>query len=258
VRAPRRGRRRAVQVIALVLGVFWGFVFFGFIDLISFAFGPEFHQTLILGTGWGLLFLFLVGLPLLCLGIRPELATPAAIGQVGCAAVAVALATMISTYPVSLLVAGALASSVVLLAAVGGGRRRAIPAGWRIAVAPGLLVVVAAGPAIGYACASARTTGSNQITDITWGVDHWPIQAAFPLTVLLAAALAAGHPGGWAVTAWSVGAATIWFAVVCWLEPDLPGSMGRVWSVITLAWAIAFVSVMHISARKGHRQFGAA
>jgi hypothetical protein len=218
--------------------VFWGFVFFGFIDLISFAFGPEFHQTLILGTGWGLLFLFLVGLPLLCLGIRPELATPAAIGQVGCAAVAVALATVISTYL--------------------GGRRRAIPAGWRIAVAPGLLVVVAAGPAIGYACASARTTGSNQITDITWGVDHWPIQAAFPLTVLLAAALAAGHPGGWAVTAWSVGAATIWFAVVCWLEPDLPGSMGRVWSVITLAWAIAFVSVMHISARKGHRQFGAA
>ncbi len=252
--AVGRERRRTVQFIALVLGLFWGFVFFGFIDLMSFAFGPEFHLALVLETGWGLLFLFLVGGPLVCLAVRPRSAAPAAIAQIGGAAVAVAVAAIISAYPVALLVAGGLASGVVLLAAVGGGACLVIPRRWRLAAAPGLLVAAATGPAAGYAWASARTTGSQQTTDVTWGIDHWPIQAAFPLTALLAAGLAAGHPRGWAVTTWSVVAAIIWFAVVCWLEPDLPGSIGRVWSTITFAWAIAFVPAMYLTTNRRGRQ----
>src|SRR3954451_3442810 len=56
--------------VAGVLAVFWGVFFFGIVDLLAFLQGAEFHDTILLSTGWGLLFLFLVAGPLavVCLG----------------------------------------------------------------------------------------------------------------------------------------------------------------------------------------------
>jgi hypothetical protein len=106
---------------------------------------------------------------------------------------------------------------------------------------PGLLVVAAAGPACAYAWISARTTGSGTTTDDTWSLDHWPVQAAFPLAVLGVAVLAAARPPGWRLATWTVGISAAWFGTVCWLEPDLVGSPGREWATVVLTWSIAFV-----------------
>jgi hypothetical protein len=45
--------------------LFWGFFFYGLIDLLACAQGAQFHAALVLSTGWGLLFRFLVARPAL-------------------------------------------------------------------------------------------------------------------------------------------------------------------------------------------------
>ena len=108
------------------------------------------------------------------------------------------------------------------------------------------LVILAVAPCCAYAWTSARTTGDAQITDDTWGLDHWPVQAALPLALLLISALAAGHPSGWRLPTWSAGAAAAWFAVVCWLEPHLVASVSRPWAAITLLWSAAFIAATYL------------
>ena len=49
-----------MRVLALLFAVFWGYVFFGLIDLLVPLLDPEFHDVLVLEAGWGLLFVVLV------------------------------------------------------------------------------------------------------------------------------------------------------------------------------------------------------
>jgi hypothetical protein len=238
--APHQAaRQQAARVLAVLLAVFWGFFFYGLIDLLAFGQGPDFHASLVLSTGWGLLFLVLVAGPLGTVAVRPGTRT-AALGQVAVAAVAVGVAAALSGSPRHLLVAGGLLATAIVLVAVRPPTRASAQAA-RTPWAPGLLVVLAAGPACAYAWAAARTTGSGTLTDDTWGLDHWPVQAAFPLAVLGVAALAAARPAGWWLPTWTVVISAAWFGVVCWLEPDLVGWPGRGWATVVLAWTIGFV-----------------
>jgi hypothetical protein len=228
------------RVLAGALAIFWGFLFYGLIDLLAFAQGPDFHASLVLSTGWGLLFLVLAAGPLVSVAVRPGTRATAA-GQVAVAALAVGVAAALSGSPRHLLVAGALLATAAVLAAVRPPTSAPARATRRTPWAPGLLVVLAAVPACAYAWTAARTTGSGTLTDDTWGLDHWPVQAAFPLAVLGVAALAAARPAGWQLPTWTVAISAAWFGVVCWLEPDLVGSPGRGWATVVLTWSIAFV-----------------
>src|SRR5947209_2955617 len=55
------------RVAAVVAAAFWGLFFYGLIDLLAFLQGEEFHASLLLSTGWGLLYVFLVAAPLCAL-----------------------------------------------------------------------------------------------------------------------------------------------------------------------------------------------
>src|SRR3954449_10113291 len=94
-----------VRVTAGVLAVWWGFLFYGLIDLLAFLQGPEFHDSILLSTGWGLLFLFLAAGPLavLCLG-RAAWSSAAAI-QIAAVALALAVTAGLSAAPRFLLAA---------------------------------------------------------------------------------------------------------------------------------------------------------
>jgi hypothetical protein len=236
----RPAPQQAARVLAGLLAVFWGFFFYGLIDLLAFGQGPDFHASLVLSTGWGLLFLVLVAGPLGTVAVRPGMRTTA-LGQVAVAGVGVGVAAALSGSPRHLLVAGGLLATAVALVAVRPPTRARAQAARRTPWAPGLLVLLAAGPACAYAWAAARTTGSGTLTDDTWGLDHWPVQAAFPLAVLGVAALAAARPAGWQLPTCAVAMSAAWFGTVCWLEPDLVGSPGRGWATVVLTWSVAFV-----------------
>jgi len=232
-------------VLAGLLAVFWGLLFYGLIHLLAFAQGPDFHASLILSTGWGLLFLVLVAGPLGAVVARPG-ARATALGQVAVVGVAVAVAAALSGSARHLLVAGALLTTAAVLAAL---RPTTLDPGRATrptSSAAALLVVLAAGPACVYAWTAARTTGTGTLTDDTWSLDHWPVQAAFPLAVLGVAAFAAARPAGWRLPTWTVAVSAAWFGTACWLEPDLVGSPGRGWSTAVLVWSIAFVVVQSL------------
>src|SRR3954452_23079231 len=108
-----------VRVAAVTLAVWWGLVFFGLVDLLAFLQGEEFHDSILLSTGWGLLFLFLVAGPLavLCLG---RAAWSASAGtQIVAVALALVVAAALSAAPRFLLAALAVAVTAVVVTALG-------------------------------------------------------------------------------------------------------------------------------------------
>ena len=81
-----------MRAVAVLFVVFWGFFFFGLIDLLVYLQGAEFMPSFHLETGWGLFFLIIVAAPLLAVALRPGALLPAALQQVFAAGVAVASA----------------------------------------------------------------------------------------------------------------------------------------------------------------------
>jgi hypothetical protein len=86
--------------------------------------------------------------------------------------------------------------------------------------------------------------GRPPTDDDTWGVDHWPTQAALAFSlVAVAVAVAAGVRGRWRGTATSaacVAVAAGWFGYWSAAYPDHAGSAGRVPGLALMAWACAF------------------
>src|SRR6476646_3363839 len=95
--ASAPGPRLWLRGAAALLAVFWGLLFFGIVDLLAFRQGEEFHATILLSTGWGLLFLFLVAGPLLVLAVGRRSASTAASLQIAAVALALATAAVLST-----------------------------------------------------------------------------------------------------------------------------------------------------------------
>jgi hypothetical protein len=243
--------RSWLRIAAALFGLFWGFLFYGLIDLLAFAQGEQFHAALLLSTGWGLVFLFLVAAPLVALSVRASAVSPSALAQVALVGAAVAAAAALSSSPRHLFVSAGLIATVAVLAVLARDHPWDVVRTWRWSTAPGALVILAVAPCCAYAWTSARTTGGAQLTDDTWGLDHWPVQAALPLALLLISALAAGHPAGWRLPTWSAGTAAAWLAAVCWLEPHLVGSVSRPWAAITLLWSAAFITAASLSGPEG-------
>jgi len=232
------GRRIPLRVAAAVLAVFWGLLFYGLIDLLAFLQGPEFHDTVLLSTGWGLVFLVLVAAPLATVAVASRATASSAAAELLAVAAAVAVGALLSASPRHLALTAGLLLSAALVAWLGHASPR--PIEWHWSTAPAAALAVAVVPAASYVWTSARSTGTGRTTDDTWGFDHWPVQAALPVALLLVAALAAGHPRGWRLPLWTATAATIWFAVVAFVEPSLVGSLDRGWSVAVLVWAVGF------------------
>jgi hypothetical protein len=96
-------------------------------------------------------------------------------------------------------------------------------------------VVVAAGPWFAYALNAAETARAGSHRSLTWGLDHWPVQASLAVALVLVATLVATYPPGWAIAAWSVGVCASWLGVVSWIYPNLDASLGRTWGAAAVA-----------------------
>ena len=83
---------------------------------------------------------------------------------------------------------------------------------------------------------------------MSWEFDHWPIQAALGVALVLIAALAATYHPGWVVRTWCVGLGAAWLGLISWIYPELAASLGEPWAVAACVWGLAFVAVMHVGA----------
>lgn len=117
--SARAAGRYGLGMVAALFGLFWGFFFYGLIDLLAFAQGEQFHDALLLSTGWGLVFLFLTAGPLFALSLRASAVSPSALAQVALVAAAVLAAAALSSSPGHLFVSAGLIATVVVLSALG-------------------------------------------------------------------------------------------------------------------------------------------
>jgi hypothetical protein len=243
---------RQARVLALLLAIFWGYLFYGITDLLVFAQGPEFHQSFHLETNWGLFFLFLIAAPLVSVAIRrPRSGLPTALQQVLLGGVSVLLGAALSASAMHLLlVVGLVGTAVIVAWCAPTGPALLISRSGRWRCTTGALVVAAIGPCCAYAWASAYAARHDPTPSVTVGLSHGPVLAALALDVVLVAALAARLPDGWVVPTWTVGICTVWVGVDSLIYPDLEAGLSRPWAVAAMIWGILFVAAAHRSARQ--------
>jgi hypothetical protein len=167
-RPPAAGLEPGLRLLAFPLAIFWGYLFFGLIDLTVFLQGPEFHDSFHLETGWGLFFTLLVAAPLLAVAIAP-VTLPGAVQQVLLAAAALVVGATLTASPEHLLPAIGVGTTALVIAAAGDSVEvlMAFPRRWPWG--PGALVVVVAGPWFAYALTAAERGRAGSHTDIHLG-----------------------------------------------------------------------------------------
>jgi hypothetical protein len=228
------GRLLAARVLAAVGAVFWGWLFFGVQDTLTvFVEGQGFAEHYLLESGWGLLFLLLVAVPLVGLAWRPR--SSVLVAQVGLVGVAVLAAALIAGSPAHLVPGTALLVTAGVVALL------ARPP-WQTGLDrwSALLAVAAAAPSLDYAW---RMAGSTTDVERTVGLDHYPVQAALGLCFVALPGLVAATRGdeGTRLTATTVALAVGWMGVESTVYPHRLGSFGTVWGWLATSWAVCFL-----------------
>jgi hypothetical protein len=236
------------RIVAGVSALFWAVGFFGIVDLLVVVVNdPGWRESYLLEAGWGVLFTVLVAAPLVALAVRPTQGVQLA--QLLAVAVAMAVAAVWSGYLLQLIPAAGVAVNALVIAALTGARFVGPP------LDPWLRWLVVAG-AVGGGAFAASAVDNHPMTrpDITWGLDHLPMQAALGLSVItvgmVATAALGGRVSGWRVPVWTLAVAVGWVGYWSTVYPDVAGSMGRGFGWSAVAWAVAFVAVAETQARR--------
>ena len=251
MRTTRRAHAVAARAVAAASAFIWVFIFFGIIDLaVPVEETPGFYESYLLETGWGVLCTFLVGAAFVSLAARPDMMMPVA--QVVLAAVCLAATALAAGSWAQLVPAMLLAGNCYAFSALA--RDHAwLPAGWyRLKLDPAVGVVAGASvlPAVLFAVdmIMGYREGRPPLDDDTWGIDHWPTQAALGLAVAaVAVAVAAAVHARWSGTAVSAGCVAVaaaWLGSWSAAYPDHAGSAGRAWGIALVVWACAFTGVV--------------
>jgi hypothetical protein len=235
-----------VRVSAVLIALFWATAFFGIIDLSVVPDDDlEFYESYLLETGWGLLFTFLVPLPLLAWAVRPQSWNGP---QVVAIAAAMLVAGVVGLALGQVLVAGLVAGSAVILGTwrpppQSSVRRLTRPAYWPLDA----LVAVGICAALVYAWDMLDASWSGAKDDNTNGLMHLPMQAAFALAVTASALVAvlalANSVAGWRFAFVPAALSAVWFGVVAKAYPDHLGSVGEVGGNVAIGWGIGLLVV---------------
>ena len=238
-----KGRRLvAARVVASAAAVFWGFFWFGLIDLlVVLEQDALFDRDYVLESGWGLLYLVLVAVPLVVLAVRPG--EPVALVQLVVVTLAVLVGAVWRVSWPQLLNGLGLVVTVVLVAWVGRGR----PVRWR-RPDPVLSVLAAVGLPAAVVYGAPLINNTTEVEDITNGVSHYPMQASLALAVVGLVALAAVTRSR--LPAWTAGLSACWLGIESIVYPDLPASLGTTGGALTAVWAGLVVVALEVARRR--------
>ena len=230
------------RVVAALAAVFWGFFWFGLIDLLVVVEQDEqFRQHYLFESGWGLLYLVVVAVPLTVLAFRPG--GPVAVAQLVVATLAVLIGAVWGVAWPQLWTGLGLALTVGLLAWLG----RARPLRWRpMDPVLAVLAIVGLPAALTYGAPLARNT--TDVEDVTNGVSHYPMQASLALAVVGLVALAALTRRR--LPAWSAGFSACWLGVESIFYPSLKASLGAPGGAMTAAWGVLVIASVELAHRR--------
>jgi hypothetical protein len=229
-------------VAAVVAAAFWGFFWFGLIDLSVVVEQDErFHQHYLFESGWGLLYTVLLAVPMVVLAIRPG--HPVASAQLVVVTVAVLVGAGWGAAEPQLWNGLGLAVTAGLLIWLGG----RMPARSRRPdlVLSGLAVIGLVAAVIYGAPLAGNTT---EVEDITNGVSHYPMQASLALAIAGVVVLAAVTRSR--LPAWTAAFSVLWLGVESMVYPDLNGSLGTTGGVLAVVWGAAVVVGLEVARRR--------
>jgi hypothetical protein len=229
-------------VLAGLFALFWLVPSFGVIDL-TVTWDPEWPQ--VLEAGWGLYFTLLVGAPFVAVVARPRL--PAGAPEMLVVATVALLVSGVVALEIGCVVLGViLAIGTVAVTwlwrwSLGELRRSGTD---RMSAVFGILAVAAAGPWLVYSVHMWSLNRQDRFdSDVTNGVDHYSVQGAFGLAMVLLSCLLvpAGMRAGRRLVGVCAGLAAAYLGLVSLAWHPTPGSFGPVWSVLCMAWGLALV-----------------
>ena len=249
MRAPARGTLwlRVVAGFALLASLV---VNFGVIDLITaVAPSPEWEPVRMLEAGWGIVFGILLPIGFAA-QFRRGGGPVATVQQLVVVTASLALATLLTLKAHEWLLVLFWAAMTAAIIALHPARsqvfalpRRADPvlAG---TAALGLL------PAAVYAAQMAANHRAGLIGDDTNGFEHWTVQAALPIALVLLVALSALKTDGWRIPAASAAISAALLGALAIADDGSLGDFATAWGIATLAWsALIFAALARTSQR---------
>ena len=235
------GSRLGAGVVALI----WAVFFFGIIDflvaIIPSEF-PDFMRFVVLETSWGLLYTFLLPVPLIAWAVRP-------VGWVGPQVAGIAVAVLVAG--IAAPAWGQLFVALLVAASAAFPRMWRPPPRWSLSrplVTPAFwpvdaLGALAMGAALLHAWDVLGAARRGVRDDDTWYLMHLPMQAGFALAVPVAAAVAvlalANQVPGWWFAILPPAGCAMWFGVVSARYPDVVGSLGELLGLCAAGWGVA-------------------
>ena len=237
-------RRLAARLLSGLFAVTWLVLpGFGLIDL-SVTWDAEWPQ--VLEAGWGLFATVIVGSCFGLLAVRPRASMPAA-AQLVVATGSVAVSAVAAS-ETGLFALGALLALQTVI--VGGLLRGAWSDGTELwaplaRVSRPLLLVAGAGaiPWLSYALHmwSLNREGRGD-GDVTIGIDHYSVQGALGLVLVVLPLLAALRADVQPFVPVCAGAAASYLGLVSLAWPDASGGFGRAWSIAAMVWGLALIA----------------
>jgi hypothetical protein len=229
-----------VRLAAALLTVLTLVGLFGIIDL-SIVFSPprEFRPLVMLEAGWGLLFTVLVAGAFLGVAMRPRRCTPPLV-QIGAVIVTLAAAAAFGADGGLVLLAFGLALALIVLVALLPGDREPLwPQPGSISWPLAALTIAAAIPWLWYATSMfSLARQPSAPTDNTLGINHYPVQGALALALVVLAGLTVRWPRfrSWigistGITAAAQGASDLAY-------PHSAGAFPAGWAVFAIIWGV--------------------
>jgi hypothetical protein len=218
---------------------------FGLIDL-SVTWDPDW--PVVLEASWGVFMTVLVGGSFLAVGIAPRRTAPAQVTLlVTCATWLVAAAAGLEWQLLGYV--GLLVVQALVLAALLPAREPVRPFSW--SVSRPLLAVAALGvvPALLHAermFAANRRGAGVIIGDVTMGVDHYAVQGALALALVVLAGTAAVWPRGRRLLGIGVGLCAGYVGLVSSAFPSTWAGLSPTESVLCMTWAV-LVAVLSVA-----------
>ena len=239
---------RAVAGLALLVSLLLNF---GIVDLITaIAPGPEWERVRMIEAGWGIVFgiLFPIGL---AAQLRRGGGPVASVQQLIVITASLAIATLLSLKAREWLLVAFWAAVTAAIAAFHPARRQLLARPRKPDPILATVAALAVVPAAIYATQMAAKHRAGFPGDDTNGFEHWTVQAALPIALVLLVALSALKTDGWRVPAITAAIGAVLFGALGVADTGSRGDVPTGWAWATLEWGLVVLLAIATAKRRG-------
>jgi hypothetical protein len=228
------------RVVAVVLALVSAVILMGLIDLFTLPgwVDQSFEWEVPLEASWGSLFTFFVAGAYIWLALRPRAPWPALVQLAICAVALLVSAGGGTDWRPLALALGVAGSGALLWLLVG--RPATTPLG-RPSVSRPMATVAVLGLPLWwpYVLVALATSRAGELGSVTQGIEHWPVQGAAGIALVLGSLVLALWDDGRALLRVAVSLSAVYIGMAELAYPDRAGAMGSLlWGIGVTLWGL--------------------